>query len=159
MFSVIFYPQDCPPNLVFIFCSLYRIIVVMIDQSILKKELDDIFEGEILLTYKDWIKKENKIGIPYIAFAFEGEKYNSSNKVIIGNGDTFDNTLARRKRRTINGQQENGNLIPGKQYAIAVRGYTEKVILLFYNLKRTITIILATKLTKCSSEVNWGRVG
>lgn len=103
----------------------------MIDKTILEK-LDDIFEEEILRTYKDWITEENKIGIPYIAFAFEGEKYNSSNKVIIGNGDTFDNTLARRKRRNTNEQQENGNLIPGKQYAIAVRGYTEKVILLCF---------------------------
>ena len=117
----------------------------MIDDSISTEILNNIFEKEISRTYEEWIKEENKIGVPYIAFAFEGEKYKSNNEVIIGKGDTFDNTLARRKKRNANGQQKNGNLIPGKQYAIAVRGYTEKVILLFYNLKRAIYIKLTMK--------------
>lgn len=103
----------------------------MIDDS---KSKDDIriFLKKDLLTYEKWMKKEDKIGSPYIAFAFEGEKYDEYNKVTVGNGDTFDNTLARRKKRNTNEQQTNGELIPGKKYAIAVRGYTEKVILLFY---------------------------
>lgn len=102
----------------------------MVNDTISDEELVDIFntkESELLF-YDDWLKTENKIGVPYVALAFKGELFDKKkDSVVIGYGDTFDNTLARRKERNTNANQTNGKLIPDKQYAVAVRGYTEKV--------------------------------
>ena len=105
----------------------------MVDDTISDENLINIFNTEEskLLFYEHWLKTEKKLGVPYIALAFKGEQFDTKKKlVVIGSGKTFDNTLARRKKRNTNVNQTNGELIPSKQYAIAVRGYTEKVIFL-----------------------------
>ena len=118
------------------FLSFYRIIVVMVDGTISDKKLEDIFNTKEsdLWFYKDWLNIKNKTGVPYIALAFKGELFDTKEDlVVIGSGETFDNTLVRRKKRNTNVKPKNGKLIPGKQYAVAVRGYTEKVhFLQFY---------------------------
>ena len=102
----------------------------MVDGTISHEKLADIFNTEEsdLLFHEGWLNAEKNIGVPYIALAFKGELFDTKKDlVVIGSGETFDNTFARRKKRNTIVKPKNGKLIPGKQYAVAVRGYTEKV--------------------------------
>lgn len=107
--------------------SFYRIIVAMVDDT-LKKQLNNLSEvfKEPLKSYQEWYKLEEKVGVPYVAFAFEGEKFEKYKNFIVGNDEKFENTYSRRKKRT-QPEHKNGKLIPGKDYAVAVRAYTAKV--------------------------------
>jgi hypothetical protein len=98
----------------------YRVIVVMVDETV--TNIAQTFSRN-LLSYQEWIRRENKIGFPYIAFVFKGDSFEQHKNFIVGDPD---HTYRRKKRATL---PKNGNLIPGKQYAVALRGYTAEVIL------------------------------
>ena len=95
----------------------------MVDETI--KDTAAIFDKPNPLSYKEWAKRENKIGIPYVAFAFKGDAFDKHKNFIVGNGEKYDNAFSRRRKRAKN--FKNGELIPGKEYAVVLRGYTTKV--------------------------------
>ncbi|CAB4026493.1 phosphatidylinositol phosphatase PTPRQ-like isoform X1, partial [Paramuricea clavata] len=98
--------------------KFYRVIVVMVDETV--TNIAETFSRN-LLSYQEWIRRENKIGFPYIAFVFKGDSFEQHKNFIVGDGEESDHTYRRKKRATLH---KNGNLIPGKQYAVALRGYT-----------------------------------
>jgi hypothetical protein len=77
-------------------------------------------------TYSKWYEMENKVGVPYIAFAFKGDEFETHQNLTIGGDEAFDNTYKSRKKRAESGHR-NGKLVPGKEYAVALRGYTAEV--------------------------------
>jgi hypothetical protein len=109
----------------------------MMDDTV--TNLAEIFNRSTPLSYQDWISKKNKIGLPYIAFAFKGHSFEQHKNFIVGGGEKFDNTYRREKRET-GTVHKNGNLIPGKQYAVALRGYTAEVILQYAHSGPSLTI-------------------
>ncbi len=98
----------------------------MVDDTV--NNLEDIFNRDELKTYDEWKEGGYKIGIPCIMWAFKGDSFNKNENLIIGNDKKFDNTYARRKKRA-ESKLRNGELIPDREYAVAVRGYTAKVSL------------------------------
>ena len=111
-------------SIVYLLFSFYRVIVVMVDDTV--KNLEDIFNNDELKTYDEWKEGEYKFGVPCIMWAFKGNSFEDNKKLTIGSGKEFDNTYARRKKRA-DSKLRNGELIPGRNYAVAVRGYTAKV--------------------------------
>ena len=71
------------------------------------------------------MKKEERIGVPYVAFAFKGEDFEINQCFVLGAGQTFSNKFSERKRNA--DQYRNGPLDPGSSYKFFVRGYTAEV--------------------------------
>ena len=98
---------------------------MMVNDTIDESKSKEIFneQNDITLSHKEWLEIEDKIGVPYVAFQFEGEKFKKYENFVIGNESQ---NQSKRKRRQIK-NYKNGKLIPNKKYAVAVRGYTKEV--------------------------------
>ncbi|XP_046846179.1 receptor-type tyrosine-protein phosphatase S-like isoform X2 [Xenia sp. Carnegie-2017] len=105
----------------------YKVLVAMVD-SLTESDYTEIFKKRKTqpLSYNEWIEKKQKTGIVFVAFAFNGSSFDYYENFVIGRGQPFDNDVSRRKRRADERSYRNGELIPGKHYAVALRAFTDE---------------------------------
>ena len=95
---------------------------MMVDDTV--KNVAERLNSKDLKTYEEWENGGYRIGIPYIAYALKGDSRKKT--LLIGNGESFDNTIESRKKRA-ESKFKNGKLLPDREYVVAVRGYTAEV--------------------------------